>query len=70
MNVTRSIPLSVTVYPYEHEGSDKLFRVILRNENMTVELTNIGCAITAIHTPDNRNKQANIVAGFSDLVVL
>ena len=68
MNVTRSIPLSVTVYPYEHEGSDKLFRIILRNENMTVELTNIGSAITAIRTPDNRNTPANIVAGFSDLL--
>lgn len=68
MNVTRSLPLSVTLYPYEHEGNDKLFRVILRNKDMTVELTNIGCAITAIRTPDNRNNQANIVGGFSDLL--
>jgi aldose 1-epimerase len=68
MNVTRSIPLSVTLYPYEHEGNDKLFRVILRNGNMTVELTNIGCAITAIRTPDIQNNQANIVAGFSGLL--
>ncbi len=68
MNVTRSIPLSVTLYPYEHKGNDKLFRVILRNGSMTVELTNIGCAITAIRTPDNQNNQANIVAGYSDLL--
>lgn len=66
MNVTRSIPLSVTLYPYEHKGNDKLFRVILSNGNMTVELTNIGCSITAIRTPDNQNNQANIVASFSD----
>jgi aldose 1-epimerase len=68
MHVTRSIPLSVSLYPYEHEGTDKLFRVILRNGSMTVELTNIGCAITAIRIPDNRNHHANIVAGFSDLL--
>lgn len=68
MSLTRSVPLSVTLYPYEHEGSDKLFRVILRNGNMTVELTNIGCAIIAIRTPDHSNNQANIVAGFSDLL--
>ena len=68
MNVTSSIPLSVTIYPYEYEGNDKLFRVILCNGNMTVELTNIGCAITAIRTPDNQNNEANIVAGFSGLL--
>ena len=67
MNVTRSMPLSATLAPYEHEGHNKLFRVILGNGNMTVELTNIGCAITAIRTPDKTNNRANIVAGFSDL---
>ncbi len=41
---------------------------MLRNGNMTVELTNIGCAITAIRTPDNQTNQANIVAGFSGLL--
>jgi aldose 1-epimerase len=68
MPVARSIPPSVTLYPYEHEGNDKIFQAILRNGNITVELTNIGCAITAIRTPDNQNNQANIVAGFSDLL--
>lgn len=67
MQETRSILLSVTLYPYELKGNDKVFRIILRNENMAVELTNIGCAITAIRTPDKRNNQENIVAGFSDL---
>lgn len=67
MRVMNSIPLSVSVLPYAHEGPEKLFQIILRNENMAIELTNIGCAITAIHTPDKRNNVANIVAGFSDL---
>ena len=67
MNVTKSTPLSVNVYPYAHEGDDKIFHIILRNGNICVELTNIGCAITAIRTPDKRNNPANIVAGFSDL---
>ena len=68
MHIAKSIPLSVTVYPYEQEENDKLFSVILCNGNMTVELTNIGCAITAIRTPDKQNNQVNIVAGFSDLL--
>jgi len=34
---------------------------------MTVELTNIGCSITALHVPDKNGQQANIVAGFADL---
>lgn len=68
MSIIRSIPLSVAIYPYEHEGNDKLSRIILRNGNMTVELTNIGCAISTIRVPDKQNNEANIVAGFSNLL--
>lgn len=68
MHVANSVPLPVSVRPYLHEGDEKIFQVTLRNENMEVELTNIGCAITAIRTPDHRKVRKNIVAGFSDLL--
>jgi aldose 1-epimerase len=68
MDVTRAIPLSVILCNYAHDGNNEIVRVILRNENMAVELTNIGCSITAIRTPDKKNVHANIVAGYSDLL--
>ncbi|HTE28728.1 MAG TPA: aldose epimerase family protein [Chryseolinea sp.] len=42
-------------------------RVILKNKEITVELTNIGASIVAIHMPDMYGIQKNIVAGFEDL---
>ncbi len=67
MNVVQSIPLSVTLNVYECKSDDKIFHLTLRNKNMSVELTNIGCAITTIRTADKRNEYANIVGGFTDL---
>lgn len=40
---------------------------ILKNSEITVELTNIGASIVAIHTPDRHGVVKNIVAGFEDL---
>lgn len=42
-------------------------RVILRNGEISVELTNIGASVVAIHTPDRDGTTKNIVAGFNDL---
>lgn len=36
----------------------------LKNGTTTVRITNIGCAITSIHTSDRNGAQGNIVAGF------
>jgi aldose 1-epimerase len=44
----------------------KLYSVTLKNEAMTVTLTNLGCAITGIYTPDKKGVLQNIVAGFED----
>ena len=42
----------------------EVYRISLRNKEMTVGITNIGCAIMSIHTPDRTGLQKNIVAGF------
>lgn len=68
MRVINSIPLSIEVLPYANEEDDKIFQVTLRSESMVVELTNIGCSITAIRTPDKNNEQTNIVAGFENML--
>jgi aldose 1-epimerase len=40
--------------------------ITLSKGNITVVLTNIGCSIMSIHTPDRHGVQKNIVAGFTD----
>ncbi len=42
-------------------------RIILQNEKVTVELTNIGASIVSIQTPDKNDIKKNIVAGFEEL---
>jgi len=46
------------------DGKD-IFWITLRNGTTTVRLTNIGCSITSIHTPDRKGTIKNIVAGFA-----
>lgn len=67
MTVAQSIPLSVSSKVYNSDGEDTIYHLTLRNKSMSVDLTNIGCAITAIRTPDRQHISANIVAGFNDL---
>lgn len=47
-------------------GNERIVKVTLQNGALTVELTNIGCAIMAIYAPDRNGVRQNIVAGFSD----
>ena len=39
--------------------------ITLRNGTVTVRLTDLGCAVLSIHTPDRNGIRKNIVAGFS-----
>ena len=57
--------MAVTVQPYTVD--ERIIQVRLRNGNITVELTNIGCAITAIYTPGKNGEVKNIVAGYASL---
>lgn len=48
-------------------GEDNnLFLYKLSNSNIEVEISNYGCTIVSINTPDLRGKKANIVAGFEN----
>ncbi|MGN6417099.1 MAG: aldose epimerase family protein [Pseudobacter sp.] len=47
-------------------GNERIVKVTLQNGGITVDLTNIGCAVMSIHTPDKNGESRNIVAGFSD----
>ena len=45
----------------------EVFKFTLQNENISVDITNLGCCITAIYTPGIDGVKKNIVAGFEDL---
>lgn len=47
-------------------GKD-LYLITLKNDQIIVNITNLGCTVTAIYTPDSNGIIKNIVAGFSDL---
>jgi aldose 1-epimerase len=55
--------LSVLSTSYEKD----LYMVTLKNDQIIVNITNLGCTVTAIHTPDRSGVMKNIVAGFNDL---
>jgi aldose 1-epimerase len=58
--------LSCSVARHGMLNGNEIYRITLGNGNITVGLTNIGCSIMSIHTPDRHGELANIVAGFND----
>ena len=57
--------LSCSVVPYGMHNGSEVYLITLGNGHITVGVTNIGCSIMSIHTPDRRGQQKNIVAGFT-----
>ena len=52
---------------YTELDDKEIYKISLQNGNMKVEITNLGCCISAIYTPDKKGEQKNIVAGFEEL---
>lgn len=48
-------------------GNENVFLYRIRNGEITIELTNYGCTIVSIYTPDKWGHSKNIVAGFNHL---
>jgi len=51
---------------YDHLQGKAVYWITLRNGDTAVRITNLGCIITSIHTPDRNGVQKNIVAGFKE----
>jgi aldose 1-epimerase len=51
---------------YDHLQGKDIYWITLRNGDTVIRVTNLGCIITAIHTPDRDGMQKNIVAGFGE----
>ena len=66
MTITKPTVLKTTVWQRDGKGNEPVVMIILQNRDLTVECTNIGCAITAIYTPDRHQIKKNIVAGFAN----
>lgn len=66
MTITKPTVLKTTVWQRAGKGNEPVMMFILQNRDITVECTNIGCAITAIYTPDRHQIKKNIVAGFAN----
>lgn len=60
------MPLSVQTTTWRSDEQGKIILATLNNGAITVELTNIGCSITALYVPGKNGGVANIVAGYSD----
>jgi aldose 1-epimerase len=66
MIITRPTVLTTTVWQRSGKGNEPVVTIVLQNRDITVECTNIGCALTAIYTPDKHHITKNIVAGFTN----
>lgn len=51
---------------YPVEGSNEIFLYKLSNANVDVEVSNYGCTIVSINTPNLHGHKENIVAGFKN----
>jgi aldose 1-epimerase len=59
--------LSVRQELYDYIKGSPVYLITLAGEDITVTITNLGCAITSISIPDRDGLSRNIVAGFDDL---
>jgi aldose 1-epimerase len=66
MTITKPGVLKTTVWHRADRGNEPVVMIVLQNRDITVECTNLGCAITAIYTPDSHLVKKNIVAGFTN----
>jgi aldose 1-epimerase len=56
----------ITSTLYDRADGKDIFLITLRNGMATIRVTNIGCSIISIDTPDREGIFKNIVAGFAD----
>jgi aldose 1-epimerase len=66
MSTAKPTVLKTTVSRCAGKGNESVVLVTLQNKDTTIECSNIGCAITAIYTPDRYHIKKNIVAGFNN----
>ncbi|HTD97837.1 MAG TPA: aldose epimerase family protein [Mucilaginibacter sp.] len=64
---TKKGQLTVSCNIYDHRPDGVIYLITLKNRDLSVSVTNFGCIITAICTPDKNGSHKNIVAGYAEL---
>lgn len=60
-------PLSLKSELYGILNNKEVYKIKLQNAGVNMIITNLGCSIMAIYTPDRNGFQQNIVAGFENV---
>lgn len=63
---TEHTALSVTHSPCGKHQGKQLYKVILANNTVSVTVTNLGCSILSVTTPDKNGNNANVVAALHE----
>jgi aldose 1-epimerase len=61
--------LNLTQERIDDIGGMPVYVVTLSSDDISVSVTNLGCSITSICTPDRSGRRSNIVAGFDDIML-
>jgi aldose 1-epimerase len=64
---TKKGQLTVSCNIHDHRPDGVIYLITLKNRDISVSVTNFGCIITAIFTPDKNGSHKNIVAGYAEL---
>jgi len=67
MSEIKKDDLTVSCAIQEYQSDGIVYLVTLKNNNISVSVSNYGCIITAINTPSRNGVLKNIVAGYSSL---
>ncbi|MDB5135649.1 MAG: galactose mutarotase [Mucilaginibacter sp.] len=67
MSETKKKELTVSCSIYDHQKEGIIYLITLKNDKVSISVTNLGCIITAIHTQDRNGTIKNIVAGYGEL---
>lgn len=60
-------PFSLRYEPVAHLQGKDVYRIRLQNSEVAVELTNLGCTLLSVETPDRRGRCENVVAAFPNV---
>lgn len=67
MSIQDQLSLSAKIVSHKIGADNDIRLVTLKNDTITITLTNLGCTIISIFTPDKMGNSKNIVAGFAHL---
>lgn len=62
-----SKPLSIKLSPAYIWRGKEVFSITMKNEQLEIRCTNLGCSIMSVYAPDANGEMKNVVAGFASI---